>query len=307
MREQSFFLDSADEKIQLSCFIKAPDDKVKGVVQISHGMAEHKERYFDFMNYLVQKGYLCVIHDHRGHGESIDKKDNLGYFYDDSGEMIVKDLYIILKKIKKEYENVPYFIFAHSMGTLVARNFLKEFDHEIDGLILSGPPYENKMANLGIKITEKIEKFKGEHYRSTFINTLAFGSFDDKFEEKIKNKWLNSDINEVKKYNDNPLCGYIFTLNGFKNLFKMVNKAFKKEEYKVRNKNLPILFLAGEDDPVIGGEKRFLESINFLKNIGYKNTKHILYYGLRHEILNEVNKCEVYKDILKFIEENTKK
>ncbi|EDS72138.1 hypothetical protein ANASTE_01848 [Anaerofustis stercorihominis DSM 17244] len=301
MKEKSFSVDSSDGKLKISCYMKIPEDNIKGIVQIAHGMAEHKERYYDFMDYLTNNGYITVINDHRGHGESIIEDKDLGYFYDDSGDMIVEDFHIITEHIKEEYKDIPYYIFSHSMGTLVARNYLKEHDNEINGMILCGAPYKNPMAKMGLGISSLIGKMKGEHHRSKFINGLAFNSFNDKFEEPIMNKWLNSDISKVKEYNKNPLCGYIFTINGFKNLFNLVDKAFKKDEYKARNKNLPIFFIAGEDDPVIGGEEKFKESMEFLRNLGYTNISARLYYGLRHEILNEKNHMEVYKDVLEFL------
>lgn len=304
MREQLFSINSSDEKLQLSCYIKAPKENAKAVIQIAHGMAEHKERYYPFMEYLANNGIACIINDHRGHGESVETKEDLGYFYDETGEMIVEDMYAVTKKMKEEYPNIPYFIFAHSMGTLAARNYIQKYDDEIDGLILCGAPFENKAAGLGIKIVDYLEKLKGKHHRSNLLNMIVFGSFNDKFEENLKNKWLNSDIKEVQKYNKDSLCGYVFTLNGFRNLFKLIENAFKKEKYEVKNENLPILFIAGEDDPVIGEDSDFHNSINFLKEAGYKDIKHILYFGMRHEILNEKNKQEVYKDILEFIEKN---
>ncbi|WP_294465942.1 alpha/beta hydrolase [uncultured Anaerofustis sp.] len=302
MKEKSFLIDSSDEKLKISCYMKIPEDNIKGIVQIAHGMAEHKERYYDFMDYLSNNGYITVINDHRGHGESIIEDKDLGYFYDDSGEMIVKDFHSITEVIKEEYQDIPYYIFSHSMGTLVARNYLKEYDNEINGMILCGAPYKNPMAKMGLNISSIIGKLKGEHHRSKFIHGLAFNSFNDKFEEPIMNKWINSNMSKVKEYNKNPLCGYIFTINGFKNLFSLVDKAFNKEEYKIKNKELPIFFIAGEDDPVIGGVEKFRESIEFLRNIGYTNISSRLYYGLRHEILNEKNHMEVYKDVLEFLD-----
>lgn len=304
MKEQLFSINSSDNKLQLSCYIKAPKENAKAVIQISHGMAEHKERYYPFMEYLANNGIACIINDHRGHGQSIESKEDLGYFYDETGEMIVEDMYAVTKKMKEEYPDIPYFIFAHSMGTLVARNYIQKYDKEIDGFILCGAPFENKAASLGIKIVDYLEKLKGKKHRSNIMNLIVFGSFNDKFEENIKNKWLNSNMKEVQKYNKDHLCGFTFTLNGFRNLFKLIENAFKKERYNVKNEDLPILFIAGEDDPVIGNEQDFHNSIEFLKEVGYKNIKHILYFGMRHEILNEKNKLEVYKDILDFIEKN---
>ena len=200
--------------LPLSTAIFIPEEEVKGIVQISHGMAEHKERYFSFMEYLTERNYVVVINDHRGHGESVRDKNDLGYFYDESGEYIVKDL------------------------------------HQI---------------------------------------TLYM------------NAWLSSDENNVQNYDSDDLCGFIFTLNGFRNLFLLMKEIYITSGWALKNKDLPIMFIAGRDDPVIVSEDKWNESREFLKKLGYTNVRGKLYKGLRHEILNENIKENIYDDIVKFM------
>lgn len=298
------------DDLLLALTITIPDEDipVKGIVQISHGMAEHKERYYPFMEFLADNGYIGVINDHRGHGDSVKSEEDLGYFYDENGKYIVEDLHQITKEIKKEYPDLPVYLFGHSMGSLVVRCYLKHYDNEIDKLIVCGAPCKNIGAYFGIALAKLISKFKGDKYRSKLIQKLAFSSYPKKFksEKKDINCWISSDRKNKNEYSNDKKCGYIFTLNGFINLFKLVINTYSNKEWEKQNLDLPIFFIAGDEDPVIGGIQKWINAYEFLeKDIGYKNVSHKLYKGKRHELLNEDIKEKVYYDILDWIEEPT--
>lgn len=293
---------SKSDKIELEIAIVEPKQEAKGIIQISHGMAEHKERYYDFMNYLAKNGYICVIHDHRGHGASVKQKQDLGYFYSEDINYIVDDLYQVTEFIKNKYKGLEVILFSHSMGTLVARNYLKKYDSAIKKIILCGPPTENKLADLGILIAKISKIFKKDNTSNKFLNQLTFGNYNKG--NKIENEWICSNAETVKKYNQDELCGYIFTTNGFINLFKMMKQAFNKQNWKLENRDLDILVIAGKDDPVIQSEEKFNGLIKFLSEIGYKNIESKLYEAKRHELLNEIENEKIYEDILKFIDKN---
>lgn len=273
----------------------------KGIVQISHGMSEHKERYYPFMEYLKQNNFITVIHDHRGHGNSVKSKEDLGYFYEENSQYIVDDLYQVTSYIKKQYPNLPVYLFSHSMGTLVTRNYLKKHDQEIEKIVLCGPPTENKLAGLGIQFAKISKKIKGDRNRSQFLNQLTFGNYNKNY--KIQNEWICSNIEKVNQYNQDELSGYIFTTNGFINLYGLMKNAFNKKNWNVQNPNLKILVIAGSDDPVIQNKNKFENLINFLKSLGYKNITSKLYPKKRHELLNEVDYESIYQDILDFFNE----
>ncbi len=293
---------SKSDKIELEIAIVEPKQEAKGIIQISHGMAEHKERYYDFMNYLAKNGYICVIHDHRGHGASVKQKQDLGYFYSEDINYIVDDLYQVTEFIKNKYKGLEVILFSHSMGTLVARNYLKKYDLAIKKIILCGPPTENKLADLGILIAKISKIFKKDNTSNKFLNKLTFGNYNKG--NKIENEWICSNVETVEKYNKDELCGYIFTTNGFINLFKMMKQAFNKQNWKLENRDLDILVIAGKDDPVIQSEEKFNGLIKFLTEIGYKNIESKLYEAKRHELLNEIENEKIYEDILKFIDKN---
>lgn len=291
---------SEKDCLQLEVAILEPKEKPKGIVQISHGMSEHKERYYEFMKYLSENGYICVIHDHRGHGASVKNKRDLGYFYTEDINYIIDDLYQITKYIKNKYPDLKINLFAHSMGTLVARGYLKKYDDKINKMILSGPPTENSMALLGLMIAKFLNIFYKKNVLNKLLNNLTFGNYSKDVNKK--NEWicLNEDI--VEAYNKDELCGYIFTTNGFINLYKLMINAFKKNNWNMKNKNLPIYIIAGRNDKVIQNEEKFTKLSKFITERGYKNVQSKLYNDMKHEILNEKNNKIVYKDILDFIE-----
>lgn len=262
-------------------------------------MAEHKERYRDFMQFLSAHGYVVAIHDHRGHGGSVRDVSDLGYFYTDNAQVIVEDLHDVTAFLQKRYPGYPIYMFSHSMGTLVARNYLKRYDHELSKVILCGPPTKNETIHLAILLAQISSKIHGELYRNHFLNQLVFYPANKKF--GAVNAWLSSDAAEVERYIYDPLCGYIFTNNGFLNLFELQKDAFDANGWIIRNSELPIFLIAGEDDPVIRGEKKFFQLETFLKQVGYQNVSAKLYKGMRHELLNETGKRQLYHDILAFL------
>ena len=144
--KKTVYLTSKQDGLKLHVLLMEPEGEPKGIVQIVHGMAEHKERYEPFMEMLCKHGYISVIHDHRGHGKSIRKEEDLGYFYDESGTAIIEDVHQITQWTKERYGKLPYHLFGHSMGSLVVRCYLKKYDDELDSLIVCGSPSENKAA-----------------------------------------------------------------------------------------------------------------------------------------------------------------
>lgn len=290
---------SQKDGLELEIAIFEPSEKPKAIVQISHGMAEHKERYYPFMEFLAKNGFVCVIHDHRGHGESVKKKEDYGYFYTENIDYIVDDLHQVTLFAKEEFQSLPVFLFSHSMGTLVSRNYLKKFDGEIEKLVLCGPPTENKLTKFAIFLA-KLSKFFGKDNKpNKFLNKLTFGSYNRNL--MIENEWICSNVETVEKYNDDEKCGFVFTTNGFINLFKLMEGAFNKKGWEVQNPNLKIFVIAGENDPVIQNKKKFESLVKFLEERGYGNVSSKLYPSMRHEILNEKNNQIVYNDVLEFL------
>jgi len=286
--------------LELELAIIEPEGEKKGIVQFSHGMCEHKERYFEFMNFLAQNGYVCVIHDHRGHGKSVKSENDLGYFYTQNIDYIVDDLHQITKLIKQKYPNLDLILFSHSMGTLVARNYLKKYDKEVSKVILCGPPTLNKMAGFGVGLAKFLNIFYKKTSPNNFLNRLVFASYGKGLPSS--NDWVCANPESMEKYNQDKLCGFVFTTNGFINLFKLMKQAFNKKNWQNPKKDLKIFVIAGQDDPVVQNEKKFNELIEFLHGVGYDSVQSKMYPNMRHEILNEKDNQIVYADVLNFIE-----
>ena len=305
MNLEEMKIESNQDGLELQVAIIKPEGEIKGIVQIAHGMSEHKERYYPFMRYLTDLGYVSIINDHRGHGGSVKSKEDFGYFYDDTAEFIVEDLYQVTQLIKEKYPNKKLILFGHSMGSMVVRKYIKKYDNEIDKLIICGSPSKNKLVNLALWIIKILRKTKGDYYRSKFIQKLAFGFYNRNIKNPIsKNAWICANEKTIKEYDKDKLCGFIFTLNGFQNLFILMRDIYTKKGWKIQNRDLPIFFIAGEDDPVIINKKAWQKSQKFLKEIGYQKVSGKLYKNMRHEILNETDNETVFRDITKWIENN---
>ena len=296
------YVKSKKDNLKLSVAYFEPSKKTIGIVQLLHGMEEHKERYYDFMKYLTDNGYVTIIHDHRGHGKSVKKKEDNGYFYEESGTFIVEDAYQITEYIKEKYKDLPIYLFAHSMGTFVGRIYIQEHDNEIEKLILSGAPSNNSASKMGLLLTKIVKLTKGERYRSKLLENLTVGAYQKSLKKKgLKGSWVSTNIKNVIAYDKDPLAGKNFTTNGYINLMHLMINTYNKKLYKVQNKNLPIKFFNGGDDQVLVNEKLQKQRLTFLKDIGYEKVSEKVYPGLRHEILNEKDNKKIYKDILDFI------
>lgn len=311
MQKREFTLQSKYDNLALSCAEYTAEGvtqtNAKGVVQIVHGMCEYKERYEDFIDYLTQNGYIVFAHDHRGHGGSVTANENLGYFGDKKGEAIVDDAALVTDEIRRLYPGLSVTLFGHSMGSLVVRAYIQKYEEKIDKLIVCGSPSKNSLAGFGLMLNGVISAFRGKKYRSRLMANASTGGGDDKFPGEGKNAWLTRDKTVVEKYNADEKCNFVFSCNGFSNLLHLVKNAYKKKKYPAKHSDLPIFFMAGADDPVIGSEKKWLAAQQFLRDVGYKNVTGKSYPKMRHEILNELGKEEVYADALAFIEKSAEK
>lgn len=292
-------IESSSDGLKIELAYSIPEKDVKGIVQFSHGMAEHKERYFNLMEYFSNNGYVCVINDHRGHGKSVKDKKDLGYFYTEDTNFIINDLHDVTLYIKEKFPTPKLYLFSHSMGTLVARGYMQKYDNEIEKIILCGTPTKNPFTSFAIIMAYFFKSIGMGKKPNKILNYLTFNSYNKGYQSE--NEWLSKNPTNISIYNDDELCGFTFTTNGFINLYKLLKRAFDAKLYKVQNKNLEIFLMAGDNDPVIQSVKKFKQLEKFLNKLGYKNIKSKLYPDLRHEILNEEEYEQIYSDILDFI------
>ena len=278
-----------------------PDEGIKGVFQVIHGMAEHGERYEDMGRFFCEKGFAFVVDDHVGHGKSVNSDDDLGYFGEKNGwNAFVEDERAVTELMKGEFPDTPIIIFGHSMGSFIGREYIRRYgnDPAIKGAIICGTSGKNPAAPIAIAMAGAIAKIKGSKYKSKFIDKLAFSAYNDKIENpRTPFDWLSTDEEQVDKYVADDYCGFLFTAAGYRDLFTILNTVSGKAWYNGINKDLPILLTAGQNDPVGSYSKGVHEVFNGLKAAGVKDVVIKIYPGMRHEIHNEKDNRKVYEEL----------
>ncbi len=302
----SFTVESALKPVMIHGVYYSPVVKAnaKAIVSIAHGMAEHKERYEEFASFLAENGYAVFVHDHLGHGESVENDDYLGFFGEEDGwKNLVNDCKTVIRYAREIFEGRPVVLFGHSMGSFVARAYTKLFDLDLDAAVFCGTSGANPAAGIAVKLADAVARSKGNLYRSELINTLAFGTYNKKFKpQRTAFDWLTSDNEIVDKYVADKYCGFLFTACGFRDLFSVLRYVSNKNWYTGVRKNLPILIVSGDADPVGEYGNGVKQVVADLKKTGHNDVEFILYKGMRHEILNEVERSDVMKDVLDWLD-----
>lgn len=307
--KQNFHYKSSDGKHKINGYRWLPEQgSYLGVVQIVHGMVEYVDRYDEFARFLCDNGYVVVGEDHLGHGGSVNDESEWGYFTKYDGfDYIIKDLHNLHMKQAKEFPDIPYFFLGHSMGSFLTRIYISYYGKSLAGAIIMGtgnqPP---ALAFFGKILASLIALFKGDKYRSAFINKMAFGSYNKKFKPaRTSCDWLTKDTAIVDAYMNDPRCTFIFTLNGYKELFDGIMYVGQKSNIGKTPKNLPLLLTSGAKDPVGGFGKGVIHVYDMYKAAGIDDVSIKLYDDDRHEILNETDRTQVYQDILAWLVRNT--
>lgn len=274
----------------------------KGYIQIIHGMEEHQGRYSVFAEMLVSQGYTVISSDMRGHGATAPLQ---GFFAEKDGyKLLLEDQKNVTAYIKQRFGADKIIVFAHSMGSIIARNLLHTESENYKKVILSGYPYCPAIIHIAILLSDIIMAFRGPRYVSGWMQKLALGDFNRSMgETETEFDWLSADKENVQSYINDPLCGHIFTISAFGDLFRLLRDMNKTELFKNVQSRLPILALRGENDPSTGLEKGSTASTLALSRAGFSNIRRNVYKGMRHEIINETDKAKVYKDILAFLKE----
>lgn len=295
---KEFNFTSDFDGLQISAVAAVPPGEVCGVVQLIHGMNEYKERYFDFMDYLAELGFITVIHDNRGHGHSIVNEDDLGFMFKNGGQGFVSDIAQLNAIIHAAYPDLPCFMISHSMGSLGARCFLKEHDSDINGLVILGSPSYSRFSGFVRSIGSAVSGREHSRYRSEKISGTAEKIFNKNF-GTAPHSWICSQKAVVEEFNGNPMSNFIYTVNGYEALLYLLKETYNGKGWKMTNPQLPIRFISGRNDPVMLSEKKFFDSIKSLRKVGYESISHRLFDNMRHEVLNEKNNLTVYRDIAK--------
>ena len=274
------------------------------ILQLIHGMAEHIGRYDEFACHMAQKGYIVVGDDHLGHGRSAKEYGDYGYFCEKkAASVLVMDEHRLKEVMQKKEKELPYFMLGHSMGSLILRNYLIQYGQEIDGAILCGTP-NNGSVKVGMARTiSGLLKLCGKNReKSAFLDRLVFGSYNKRTEKRTCFDWINIDEKVVDEYMNDPQCGFLFTVNGFDTMFQLSANVNKMSLLKRIPKDLPILLIAGKEDPVGNYGKGVTQVYRQYQQLGIADVELKLYDNARHEILFEPEKDIVFADICNWLQ-----
>ncbi|MEG0091516.1 MAG: alpha/beta hydrolase, partial [Oscillospiraceae bacterium] len=270
LKEGFEFLSANGTNMIKGFIIRKDNPPYKAIIQISHGMVEHMERYEDFMSFMAENGYVMVGHDHLGHKASVKSDEELGFFAEKDGyKCILDDLASTASRTRKLFPGLKLVLLGHSMGSFYARVFASKYYNLIDGIIISGTGGTNPIAGIGKGIIKLLIKIKGSKYRSNFVANLSFYGFLSKIPNPItKSDWISTDTEMVQKYVGDKYCSFTFTLSGFLDLVTINALSNSEECYQGFKKDIPAFIFSGADDPVGEYGKGVTEVYEKLKAAG---------------------------------------
>ena len=305
VRMTDFTFPSSNGTSSIHCRMWRPAGEVRGVVQLVHGVAEHIGRYGAFAEFLTEHGFAAAGDDHHGHGLSIADESERGWFAEKDGwKLIVEDEKKLRDRLREEFPNVPMILLGHSMGSFMARTYIGDYPDDFDLCILSGTGHTpGAVCRLGRMAARREIRRHGSKFRSGTLKQMAFGSYLKGIEDPIgPNDWICRDEAVIRAYDADPLCGFTPTAElMYEMMVGLENIGNNSHNMKIR-KDLPILFISGDADPVGGWGKGVRTVFDRMKGLGIRDVSLKLYPGARHEVLNELNKAEVWDDVLAWIE-----
>ncbi|MCR4620755.1 MAG: lysophospholipase [Clostridiales bacterium] len=299
MKRTEFTLVSKVDALPLSCILAEPEGEAKGLILMAHGLMEYKERFLPLMQAFSENGFACAINDQRGYGKSVRSREDEGFSYGAGAKGVVQDMHQLAEELVGRYPSKKLFLYGHSMGALCAMCFLKQYGGEVSGAILASLPAYNPAVGAGKTYLKLRKRLKGAHYRDESISRLMTSSFSARFMgESSPFSWLNSDPEQVKKYEEDPGCGNLGTIDGYITLLELMSDAYDKKGWNGYNQLMPVFIAAGADDPCADGEQGAAKGESYLKTVGYARAEHRSYPGMRHELHFERNSATVINDML---------
>ena len=312
MKKEDFSFLSSDKKTQIHAIKVYPKDKkITRILQIIHGMTEYIEKYLDFMEYLSSYGFLVVGHDQLGHGASYTKSEDQGYFGEpDPNLNLIEDIHKLKKITEEKYPNLPYFILGHSMGSFLLRQYITIYTDNLAGVLLLGTGFVSPCAtSLALRLISVWACFKGWKHKSNFIRGIISGSEIKKWDttgKDLNRSWLTRDPEMAKKLIFDKKSHFVFTLNGYYGLLQCINYVCNNSNIVKVKSNLPILFLSGKCDLVGNYGKGVIKSAEIMRSMGSIDVTLKLIDNDRHELLNEIDRKDIYIYILNWIEQKSK-
>lgn len=307
---QDIFFPSSTGKNTIHARKCLPDGKPRAVIQIVHGIAEHINRYDDFMLFLANNGFAVAGDDHLGHGQSVTSPEELGFFDDENGwDKVVADVGTLREMMHGEFPDVPYIFFGHSMGSFLTRTFIIQNPDKYDAAIISGTGHQAKaLVFAGLAMGNAVVKLHGARADGKMLNDIAFGTYNRKIDFPMTDfDWLSRDYENVKKYIADPMCGFVCKASLYRDMLSGVKFVTDQSNIDKMSKEQPIYFMSGDSDPVGDYGKGVDRAYKAFCKAGLHEVMIRLYPGGRHEMLNEINKDQVYQDILNWLNEKLEK
>jgi alpha-beta hydrolase superfamily lysophospholipase len=305
MQSETFtFQDPQGYEIFVYQWLPGPGQKLKAIVQIAHGMAETADRYERFALALTAAGYMVYVNDHRGHGRTAKTLDQVGYMGQDGFNWAVEDMYRLNRIIQAGYPGLPVFLFGHSMGSFLAQQYICRYGTGLKGAILSGTSgNQGFVLNLGIILAGLTIALKGARTPSPLLNYMSFGSYNQHFKpNRTPFDWLSRDEAEVDKYVANPFCGGIFSAGFYYDLFRGLKAIHRLRNQRHIPTNLPLYIFSGAMDPVGNFTRTVRRLINTYQKLKIQDVTCKFYPEGRHEMLNELNRDEVTRDVIAWLD-----
>lgn len=293
---------STDGKTQLHGMRWEPEDgSVRAVLQICHGVAEHIARYDAFARYLNGLGIAVVGHDHLGHGLSLPEGGTPVYFgAGNTWNTVVDDIYVLHQRIRLWYPDVPLCIMGHSMGSFLTRTYLIRYPGTVKAAVIMGTGWQPKAVIAGgMAVAKAVGAVVGENGTSDLVTNLAFGAYNKLFApNRTSCDWLSVDEDNVDTYMADPLCGADATVGLFRQMLLGIRFNQKLSNLRQMDPRIPVLFVAGEKDPVGDCGNGVRRTYQEFRRAGVQDCTLKLYPGLRHEILNEkAQQQQIFEDI----------
>ena len=281
-----------------------PDSKPRGIIQIAHGIGDYIRRYDEMALFFAANGFLVVGNDHLGHGENITDESNTGFFAADNGwDHVVTDMDTLSDIIREQYPDIPYIFLGHSMGSFLVRTYIIKHPDKYDAAILSGTGHMPSSLILGgYALATATVKINGPQANGQLLNDIAFGSYNTRVDKPLTAfDWVCSDPEVVKKYVDDPCCGFVAKAGLFRDMMSGIKFITAKSNIAKMSKKQPIYFYAGKEDPVGEYGAGVERAYKAFCNAGCNDVYMKIYPSGRHEMHNEPNRLQVFNDTLDWI------
>ncbi|HIW74189.1 MAG TPA: alpha/beta hydrolase [Firmicutes bacterium] len=281
-----------------------PDEPPRAVLQVCHGMGEHIGRYRWFAEQMTSRGIAVAGDDHLGHGRTASGAEELGYFGARDGYVhLMEDEHSLRRELEKRYPGLPCFLLGHSMGSFITRFYVSRHGEGLAGYLCCGTSGRNPLVKAAILLSNLLVGVQGGKTRGSLLNKLAFQDYNKRFAPAATgHEWLSRDPEVYLPFENDPYCGFVFTNAGFRDLFRLLDTVTGRKWSDRVPRDLPVILLSGEEDPVGQYGKGVRQVYAWLKESGVRDLSIRLYPGARHELHNELNRDEFVADVAAWME-----